>query len=69
MTVEPLLPGLCRLEAEIAAAKLEKYKLPGNDKIPAELIQADGENLLWSKTSLIPFGGSKDCLMNGRGPR
>jgi hypothetical protein len=30
---EPLVPGPSRLEAEIAIAKLEKYKSPGSDKI------------------------------------
>jgi hypothetical protein len=40
---------------------LEKYKLPGNDKIPAELIQVGGEivsailkllNSIWNKEQL-----------------
>jgi hypothetical protein len=30
-TAEPLVPGLSNLEAEIAIAKLEKYKSPGSD--------------------------------------
>jgi hypothetical protein len=34
---EPLVPGPSRLEAEIAIAKLKKYKSPGSDQIPAEL--------------------------------
>jgi hypothetical protein len=34
-TTEPLVPGPSRLEAEIAAAKLKKYKSPGSDQIPA----------------------------------
>jgi hypothetical protein len=42
-TVEPLVPGPSRLEVEIASAKLKKYKSPGSDQIPAELIQAEGE--------------------------
>jgi hypothetical protein len=33
---------------EIAVAKLKRYKSPGSDKIPAELIQAGGETL-WSE--------------------
>jgi hypothetical protein len=41
-TAKPLVPGTSRLEVEIAIAKLKKYKSPGNDKIPAELIQAGG---------------------------
>jgi hypothetical protein len=41
-TAEPLVPGPSRLEAEIAIAKLKKYKSPGSDQILAELIQAGG---------------------------
>jgi hypothetical protein len=40
---EPLVPGSSRLEVEIAIAKLKKYKSPGSNEIPAELIQAGGE--------------------------
>jgi hypothetical protein len=43
---DPLVPDPSRLEAEIAIAKLKKYKLSGGDQIPAELIQAGGEILL-----------------------
>jgi hypothetical protein len=43
---EPLAPGPSHLEVEIAIAKLKKYKSPGSDQIPAELIQAGGEILL-----------------------
>jgi hypothetical protein len=35
---EPLVSGLSRLEHEIAIAKFKKYKSPGSDEIPAELI-------------------------------
>jgi hypothetical protein len=45
-TAEILVPGLSRHEVEIAIAKLKKYKSPGSDQIPAELIQAGGEILL-----------------------
>jgi hypothetical protein len=45
---EPLVPGPSRLEDEIAIAKLKKYKSPGSDQIPAELIQAGGEMLLYA---------------------
>jgi hypothetical protein len=47
-TAEPLVPEPNQHEAEIAVANLKKYKLPGNDQIPAELIQAGGETL-WPK--------------------
>jgi hypothetical protein len=61
---EPLVPGSSRLEVEIAIAKLKKYKSPGSDQIPAELIQAGGEirvllsaiheliNCVWNKLEL-----------------
>jgi hypothetical protein len=45
-TAEPLVPGTSHLEAEIAIAKLRKYKSPGSDEILAEQIQAGGEILL-----------------------
>jgi hypothetical protein len=50
---EPLVPGPSRLEVEIAIAKLKKYKSPGSDQIPAELIQAGGEMLLSAIQKLI----------------
>jgi hypothetical protein len=37
-TAEPLVPRPSRLKAEIAIAKLKKYKSPGSDQISAELI-------------------------------
>jgi hypothetical protein len=43
---EPLVPCPSRLEVEIAIAKLKKYKSPGSDQIPTELIQAGCEILL-----------------------
>jgi hypothetical protein len=50
---EPLVPGPSRLEVEIAIAKLKKYKSPGSAQIPAELIQAGGEILLYVIHKLI----------------
>jgi hypothetical protein len=59
---EPLVPGHSHLEVEIAIAKLKKYKSPGTDEIPAEMIQAGSKMLLsvihklinsvWSKKEL-----------------
>jgi hypothetical protein len=43
---EQLVPGLSHFEVETAIAKFKRYKLPGSDQIPAELIQAGGEMLL-----------------------
>jgi hypothetical protein len=61
-TAEPLVPEPSPFEVEIAIAKLKKYKPPGSDQIPAELIQAGGEtsrseihkliNCIWGKEEL-----------------
>jgi hypothetical protein len=45
-TAEPLIPGPNHLEVEIVIAKSEKYKLPGNYQILAEIIQAGCEILV-----------------------
>jgi hypothetical protein len=45
-TAEPLVPGLSHIEVEIAIVKLKKYKSPGSDEIPAELIQATVSSFL-----------------------
>jgi hypothetical protein len=45
-TVEPLVLGPSSLEVKIAITKFKKYKSPGSDQIPAELIQEGGEMLL-----------------------
>jgi hypothetical protein len=64
---ETLVPGPTRLEVEIAIAKLKKYKSPGSDQIPAELMQAGGEILLSAiHNSLILFGIRNNCLISGR---
>jgi hypothetical protein len=47
-TGEPLGPGPSPLEIEIATTNLKRYKSPGSDQIPAELIKAGGETL-WSE--------------------
>jgi hypothetical protein len=40
-----LVPDPSPFEVEIAIAKLKRYKLPGSDQIPAEVIQAGGKTL------------------------
>jgi hypothetical protein len=52
-TTEPVVLGPSRLEIEIAIVKLKKYKSPGSDKIPAELIQTEGEILLSAIHKLV----------------
>jgi hypothetical protein len=39
-TAEPFVPKPSSAEVEIAIRKLKRYKAPGSDQIPAELIQA-----------------------------
>jgi sporulation protein YlmC with PRC-barrel domain len=57
-----LLSGPSRLEGEIAIAKMKKYKLPDSYKIPAELIQAVGEILLFAIHKLVNSICNKDEL-------
>jgi hypothetical protein len=61
-TAKPLVPGPSRLEVEIAIAKLKKYKSPGSDQIPAELILAGGEMLLSTIHKLINSVWNKEEL-------
>jgi hypothetical protein len=44
-TAEPFVPEPSASKAEVALGKLKRYKTPGLDQIPAELIQAGGETL------------------------
>jgi hypothetical protein len=44
-TVESLVPDPSPFELEIAIENFTRYKSPGSDGIPAELIQAGGEIL------------------------
>jgi hypothetical protein len=59
---EPLVPGPSCLEVETAIAKLIKYKSPGSDEIPAEIIQAGGETLLSAIHKLINSIWNKEKL-------
>jgi hypothetical protein len=49
-------------EAEVAIGKLKRYKSPGVDQIPAELIQAGGGTLRSEIHKLI----KKNCLTSGK---
>jgi hypothetical protein len=44
-TTEPLVPDPSPFEFEITIAKFKRYKSPGSDQIPAELVEAGGETL------------------------
>jgi hypothetical protein len=61
-TAEPLVPEPSSSEVKIAIEKLKRYKSPGIDQSPAELIQAGGNtlhseihkliNCIWNKEEL-----------------
>jgi hypothetical protein len=54
-TAEPLVPDPSPFDDEIACVKFRRYKMPGSDPIPAEVIQAGGETS-WSEIhKLINF--------------
>jgi hypothetical protein len=61
-TAEPLVPGPSHLELEIAIVKLKKYKSPGNDQIPTELVQERDEILLSAIHRLINSVWNKEEL-------
>jgi hypothetical protein len=44
-TAEPFVPEPSSSEVEVTIGKLKRYKSPGVDQIPAELIQTGGETL------------------------
>jgi hypothetical protein len=54
-TAEPLVPDPSPIKVEIATENLKRYKSPGSDRIPAELIQAGGEILRSKIHKLIKF--------------
>jgi ABC-type glycerol-3-phosphate transport system permease component len=47
-TAEPLVHEPSPFEVEIAIANMKRYKSPGSDQIPAELVQ-EGDEILSSK--------------------
>jgi hypothetical protein len=52
-TFELLVPERIPLEGEIAIEKLKRYKSPGTDQIPAQLIQAGGYTLGLKITNIL----------------
>jgi hypothetical protein len=62
-TAEPFVPEPSAAEFEVAIRKIKRYKAPGSDQIPTELIQAGGETLhseihklimlIWNKEELL----------------
>jgi hypothetical protein len=43
-TAEPFVPEPSAAEVEVAIRKMKRYKAPGSDQIPAELIQRGGKH-------------------------
>jgi hypothetical protein len=55
-------------DVEVAIGKLKRYKCPGADHIPAELIQAGGGTLRSEIRKLIKLiWNKKNCLASGKG--
>jgi hypothetical protein len=61
-TAEPFVPEPSSSEVEVAIGKLKRYKSPGVDRIPAELIQAGGESLLSEIHKLMKLIWNKEEL-------
>jgi hypothetical protein len=67
-TVEPLVPDPSPFEVETVIEKLKRFKSPGSNQIPAELIQAGGEILRSKIHKLINYiWRRKNCLISGWG--
>jgi hypothetical protein len=62
---EPFIPEPSLVEGEIAIGKLKSYKSPGTDQIPAELINAVGEDLCSEIHRLICSIWNKEKLPRG----
>jgi hypothetical protein len=59
-SVEPPVPDPSPYEAIITIGKLKRYKSPGSDQNPTELIHA---REMRSINSIIPLGMRKNCLI------
>jgi hypothetical protein len=56
------------LGVEMAVEKLKRYKSPGTDQIPVEVIQAESSTMhsVRSLSLLIMFGIRRKCLKSGK---
>jgi hypothetical protein len=61
-TAEPLLPEPSAFEVEMAIEKLKRYKSPGIDQIPAELIKAGCSKICSEIHKLIIYIWNKEEL-------
>jgi hypothetical protein len=62
LTAEAFATAPSASEVGVAVGKLKRYKFPGVDQIPAELIQAGGETLLSEIHKLIKLIWNKEKL-------
>jgi len=53
-------------EVELVTEKLKRYKSPGTDHIPAELIQEGAEQFALRSTKLLILFEMSNCLRSGR---
>jgi hypothetical protein len=75
-TTEPSVPESSASEVEVAIGKLKRYKSPGVDQIPSEMIQIGGETLpseihkliklIWKKTNCVTSGKSQMWYLSTR---
>jgi hypothetical protein len=49
----PFVPEPSISEVEVAIGKLKRYKSPGADRIPAEMIQAGGKHYILRSINLL----------------
>jgi hypothetical protein len=61
-TAEPVVPEPSAAEVEVAVIKTKRYKSPGSEQIPAELIQAGGKTLHSEIHKLIMLMWNKEEL-------
>jgi hypothetical protein len=59
-TTETLVPEPSPFEFKVGTATLKKYKSPGSDQIPVELIQAGGKTLHSEILKLITYRWSNE---------
>jgi hypothetical protein len=61
-TAEPFVPEPSAAEVQVAIRKLKRYKAPDSDKIPYEIIQAEGKILHSETHKLITLIWNKEEL-------
>jgi hypothetical protein len=61
-TAGPFVPETSASDVEVAIGNLKRYKSPGFDQIPAELIQTGGETLRSEIHKLIKLIWNKEEL-------